>query len=828
MEFFSHAETGKDEKRRGSKTMAEHTHGVRDKAISHLVKDLGFSFTSPTIEEFLNDICLLHDLGKYSSFFQKYLLGEKVEPQLKSHARLGAYAFFHKWFEKDKVLAYWGYFLIKNHHGSLHWPKDENKEALISKSEYTEKERLFIEQKVTLSKHWKKIEADLNSAGLEIHLKMPEYREFRQHINKIIINRSDIQDYFFLNYLFSLLIEADKLDASQTVPYERINLPSHAVDDLIKSKKKSDSLHNRLRNQVRQEVLQSLDNEGILNCHLFTLTAPTGIGKTLTALDFALKLREKLPDRPQIITALPFINIIEQTLDEYEKVLGSSGARILGHYQYADIFGDLDQELKDNGEQDAERQYARKRMELSTWQSDIVVTSFVQMLQTLIGNRNRMLLKFHHLANAIVIMDEVQNISLEQAPFIGSMIYFCYRFLKTRFILMTATKPLIFELAQREVIRKYEPDVNIFSEIHELLPKPERIYHAFNRTRIIPLLQQPLESEEDFCALFSKHWKAGQSCLIVCNKVNRSLAVFEAINAYLKENKLNNRLYYLSTNILPVDRMGLIDKIKDELKESNSSKPILVATQVVEAGVDLDFDCGFRDLGPIDAIVQVAGRINRENSAQREGSPLYVFDFGDCADVYGGLTAQQAKKALGNMPIEEPAYFGLVDTYFGKVSDGDMADFSEARARFEGVKTIYYTDGLSLKTQTRPERLPISDFQIIKNAPYYITVFVEKSEQAQKAKTAFLNMLAATDREEKDRLKSVFDREHRTVFQQYTLPVPLTYTSGLSLLVPGFTDLKILYVSIEDHEKWYKFPGTGFDRTQAKTEQLDRNKQWSL
>lgn len=828
MEFFSHAETGKDKKRRGSKTMAVHTHGVREKALRHFAPRLGFSITGFTGEELLNDICLLHDLGKYSSFFQKYLLGERVDPQLKSHARLGAYAFFNKWFERDPVLAYWGYFLIKNHHGSLHWPKDENKEALITKSEYLEKKHLFSQQKDSLSNQWKKIEIDLNSTGLEIHLKMPEYRDFRHHISKVIINRSDIQDYFLLNYLFSLLIEADKLDASQTAPYERINLPSHAVDDLIKSKKKSDSLHNRLRNQVRQEVLQSLDNEGILNCYLFTLTAPTGIGKTLTALDFALKLREKLPDRPQIITALPFINIIEQTLDEYEKVLGSSGARILGHYQYADIFGDLDQELKDDGELDAERQYARKRMELSTWQSDIVVTSFVQMLQTLIGNRNRMLLKFHHLANAIVIMDEVQNISLEQAPFIGSMIYFCSRFLRTRFILMTATKPLIFELAQRELISKHEPDVNILSGIHELLPQPERIYQAFNRTRIIPLLQPSLESEKDFCALFSRYWKAGQSCLIVCNKVNRSLEVYEAIKSYLEEKKLNNRLYYLSTNVLPADRMGLIEKIKDELKEPNSPKPILVATQVVEAGVDLDFDCGFRDLGPIDAIVQVAGRINRENSAQREGSPLYVFDFGDCADVYGGLTAQQAKKALGNTPIEEPAYFSLVDTYFGKVSDGDMADFSEARARFEGVKTIYYTDGLSLKTQARRERLPINDFQIIKSAPYYITVFVEKSDQAQKARTAFLNMLAATDKEEKERLKSVFDREHRNVFQQHTLPVPIAYTSGLPLLVPGFADLKILYVSEDELEKWYKFPGTGFDRTQAKTEQLDRNKQLSL
>ncbi|MCB9346200.1 MAG: hypothetical protein H6573_01645 [Lewinellaceae bacterium] len=96
---------------------------------------------------------------------------------------------------------------------------------------------------------------------------------------------------------------------------------------------------------------------------------------------------------------------------------------------------------------------------------------------------------------------------------------------------------------------------------------------------------------------------------------------------------------------------------------------------------------------PIDAIVQVAGRINRENNIERTGSPLYVFDFGDCADVYSILTANQAKKALGKQAIEEPDYFDLVDNYFGKVADEDMVDYSEARARFKGVQTIYYTDG---------------------------------------------------------------------------------------------------------------------------------------
>jgi CRISPR-associated endonuclease/helicase Cas3 len=261
-----------------------------------------------------------------------------------------------------------------------------------------------------------------------------------------------------------------------------------------------------------------------------------------------------------------------------------------------------------------------------------------------------------------------------------------------------------------------------------------------------------------------------------------------------------------------------------ETLASDGPKPILVATQVVEAGVDLDFDCGFRDLGPIDAIVQVAGRINRENSKDREGAPLYVFDFGDCADVYGGITAQQAKKALGSAPIEEPDYFNLVDTYFGKVADNEIADFSESRARFKGVKSLYYTGKKEDKQSDINWRIPVCDFSVIENMPWYVTVFIEKSEDAKEARLAFLQMLGARDKEEKRRLKAQFDQKYKNVFQQHTLPVPKYYTTGLSLLVPDFQDLNILYVPAEEVGNWYDYPDTGFKRKRATEEIATREK----
>src|SRR5690606_2687433 len=198
-----------------------------------------------------------------------------------------------------------------------------------------------------------------------------------------------IQDYFLINYLFSLLIEADKLDASDTQPYRLKSINPKSVDDRFGSQISANHdltlmTNNEVRNYCRKVVVSHLGNDNILDQYLFTLTAPTGIGKTMTALDFALKLKSKIKHRQniesRIIYALPFINIIEQALNEYKDTLPED-INILGHYQYADIFGEEKNYQNDDG---AEINYNQKLMALDTWQADVVITSFVQFFETLI------------------------------------------------------------------------------------------------------------------------------------------------------------------------------------------------------------------------------------------------------------------------------------------------------------------------------------------------------------------------------------------------------------------------------------------------------------
>ncbi len=215
--------------------------------------------------------------------------------------------------------------------------------------------------------------------------------------------------------------------------------------------------NNPLRTKVRKNVIERLESLDLTTQKIFTLTAPTGVGKTFTALDVALKLRHLVPSlyKAQIIYALPFINIIEQGFEEYQKAIGEQ-ANVLAHYQYADVFGQESKEDKGYKFDDYEPSYNQKLMELDTWQSDIVVTSFVQFFHTLIGYKNKLLKKFSHYANAIVILDEVQTLRLGQLPLLGAILYYLTKYLNTYVILMTATKPKILELAYREILEKGE------------------------------------------------------------------------------------------------------------------------------------------------------------------------------------------------------------------------------------------------------------------------------------------------------------------------------------------------------------------------------------
>jgi CRISPR-associated endonuclease/helicase Cas3 len=278
-------------------------------------------------------------------------------------------------------------------------------------------------------------------------------------------------------------------------------------------------------------------------------------------------------------------------------------------------------------------------------------------------------------------------------------------------------------------------------------------------------------------------------------------------------NTFNNPIYYLSTNIIPADRLRIIDDIKRDLK--NRKSPILISTQVIEAGVDVDFDMGWRGLAPIESIVQVAGRINRENSIERRYSPLYVIDLGDSNKIYGTISETQSRKALDKEEIIEPDYFQLVEEYFWNLSSKNS--YKESRKLFEGMKRLRYDGHIT------EDYIPVSHFNIIKGGLNTVSVFIELNITAEKAKIAFLKRFQAKSRKEKYELKENFDRYFKKDFYQYVVNIPSYLTEELPLLDDNYENLNIKYVSMDKIKDWYS-SSIGFNRERVINMKEETNK----
>jgi CRISPR-associated endonuclease/helicase Cas3 len=759
--FYSHA--GKFKGREITpKLLRAHTLGVTKKALDQ-ISPLAFG---KDMHKLCTQIGLYHDLGKYTPHFQNYLLKiGAFNPRLKQHAMFGAYVLLQKYLKNGGLAAdaFLSFFIIRHHHADLTNFEDIK---ILCEAECPEY-RVFQAQLKSMEDDIPQIAAELEETALTAWMSFPEEGIFKETYLQFYKERN-IQHYFEINYLYSLLIEADKLDASETPVYQRIkDIDISAVGTFISRFKE-----NELRNQVRNQVVARLGDMNLDKTRLFTLTAPTGVGKTLTVLDFALHLRESAPElkRGQIIYALPFINIIEQGLDVYHQVFKDSAVEILAHYQYADVFGTGNRREDFCGE---ETDYYQRAMEQDTWQSDIVITSFVQLLHTLIGSRNKLLKKFNHFADSILILDEVQTIRLDLLPIVGAALFYLTRFLNTRVVLMTATKPEIMRLAHQKILSKEGFSLED-CDATELLENFSQIFASYQRTKIVPLLLDDLgkmEAEQTFLNnIFSQKWSPEKSCLIVVNKVNRSINLFEAVKKYIAQSNYQNPVYCLSTNIVPAHRLKRIEQIKADI--SAGRKPILVATQVVEAGVDLDFDMGFRDLGPIDSIIQVAGRINRQSNPlapSEPHKPLFILDFKDCEQVYGKTTEWQARHALsGHTEFLEADYLNLVTAYFEEMTDSGV-QFGKSLKTFDAMRELRFGD-------------LDKHFNVIEESPHTRSVFVLCDDRAQEVQIAFKRW---QDKDDLDMTQERFEKDFKRDFQQRIIAIPKWYTNELNELTPN-------------------------------------------
>ncbi|MEM3470584.1 MAG: CRISPR-associated helicase Cas3' [Thermoproteota archaeon] len=757
---------------------------------------------------------LVHDLGKYTPYFQAYLKEQKrFEEGLEHHSFFGAVCgayLLHARLQKlpeapgKEFLPLLGYLVIYRHHGDLVAPAAAlpplgNPEKATG--ELCHSIRAFKKQLQELKKTpgWASEWEELGLAEILEFLKNPRLSELFEELDGLTykLKRQEEEEgaRFCLwgQLLFSALIDADKFGAAAITLPERHYIPADLVERFLqqqrpKPRHEMDCLRQEFQQAVRKSVesLKSTELPG----RTLALTAPTGLGKTLAALDAALRLREKLRElwgnsyAPRIIYALPFINVIEQNYHEFHRVFSFwtennnvPETLLLRHHYLTEITYREPAAHPDN------LPLEQALLLTEAWESEVVITTFVQVFQTLLGHRNRFLKKLHNLIGSILILDEVQSIPMEYWPVTAKTFETLQRELGLTVLQMTATRPLIFP------------------QVQELYPNPAALFRHQRRTRlIIHRKEVPLDTwAEQALRLYEEHG----SLLCVLNTVRASLEIYkllrdklQGVESYdLKPPNRRNWLVYLSTNIVPWQRRTRINAIKQHLRKGG--RVLVVSTQVVEAGVDLDFPATLRDLGPVDSVIQVAGRCNREG--QRQMGDVYVLPLegGGCARVYGAIHTYVAKRVLleGPSKREEPEYAKLVEQYF-----------QEARKRLSSERSDELWRAYIRLAYDCLEEPTLSEFHLIES-PEQVPIFVALSPKREQLIEAF----------KRDVLKESDVRKRRMAYLRYRRRLhdfmvrPLLYRA-ISNLPPALDSARprgIRWVPYEQLRNFYS-EETGF------------------
>ncbi len=410
--------------------------------------------------------------------------------------------------------------------------------------------------------------------------------------NKLGISlQNKLQLELIIRLIFSALIDADRLDtASHTegINYQKINYPPIIeLRNKFESKRlqiiKSSQAATEV-NRIREEIYNYCLESGKFERGVYKLCAPTGAGKTFALQGFALNhaITNKLN---RIIYAAPFTTIIEQTAEIYRNMFGSD--IVLEHHSA----------LRE--EPDKTDDMNMTRLAVQNWDSPVIVTTNVKLLESLFSNHPSKCRKVHNIANSVVVIDEVQALPANLMTPILSMLQNLVDYAGCSILLCTATQPA------------YEFIKNTNCQPKEIIPQPQIAKHFTQLKRVeYSYVKEEWNWQDVKINIQSKDL---QQVLIIANTTNDAKNGFKEISSIFQEN-----CYHLSTRMYPKHRLNVLNKVKHLLL--NNQPCCLVSTQLIEAGIDLDFSDGYRVLGPLDSIIQSGGRINRNGKLNRLGT----------------------------------------------------------------------------------------------------------------------------------------------------------------------------------------------------------------
>ncbi|TWG31286.1 CRISPR-associated helicase Cas3' [Geobacillus sp. C56-T2] len=533
---------------------------------------------------------LLHDLGKFHPLFQDYLQKQADGERSRSvpHAIWGAVFIYHLYWRKMRHPYAWQWFAlpIAGHHAGLH----SSAYLSLVLEENLENQRLHY---------------------LEI-LKQAE-RFLEKMVFPIIKNMEELPSFsatereMWIRFVFSALVDADYLDTERHFQPELSSLraPIASITDLWNrfvadqeqlASHADDTAVNRIRREVYEECVRAASGpQGV-----YRLTVPTGGGKTRSSLAFALKHAvEHGLDR--VIVAIPYTSIIEQTADVYRGVFGNDA--VLEHHSQIEA---------DDEKEEAGERLIQHRLAAENWDAPLIVTTTVQLFDSLFSHRPSKVRKLHNLSRSVVILDEIQALPPELLKPTLDALAMLVRHCQTTVVLSSATQPFFEESRFLDVFSKIE--------VKEMLPLLTVDRHFQQMQRVdYEIWKSPVSLQQ-----LAHFIREQPQILVVFNTRKEAKECIELLQE-------DEAVFHLSTLLCGAHRRRILEEVRERLK---TNQPVrLISTQVVEAGVDLDFPIVMREIGPLDRIVQAAGRCNREGKSEK--GKVIIFETEDMPSPKG-------------------------------------------------------------------------------------------------------------------------------------------------------------------------------------------------
>ena len=592
---------------------------------------------------------MLHDIGKYSLAFQDKIKNNSNRQV--DHSTAGAKACF----EKGGMYSFMSY-CIAGHHSGL---PDYGSSSDPGNAP-------------TLQGRKKKHIEDCDAYKSEIHI--PE-------IKTLPFDPKDSPDLdfslsVFIRMLYSCLVDADFLDTEYFMKEGRTQREAGEEPSVLLEKLKKHVAGWLLNedtetvNGRRTEILRHCFECGHKERGIFQLTVPTGGGKTIASLAFALQHAVK-NQMDRVIYVIPYTSIIEQNAAVFRKILGEQNV-LENHYNV-----------------DYESTEELKPMQLASenWDKPVVVTTNVQFFESLFANKSSKCRKLHNIANSVIIFDEAQMLPTDYLkPCIAVMEELAANF-RSSIVLCTATQPALSPFFQRKM------------PVTELCPRVEEQFRFFER---VTFQNVGTISEDELIEKLQKEEQA----LCIVNTKKRAQRLYQKMKG--------EGVFHLSTAMYPKHRRRVLDKIRQLVKDGK--RCILISTSLVEAGVDLDFCTVYRQLAGVDSMIQAAGRCNREGKRDAQDSFAYLFQFEEKEYVPGQQLQIDVSKMLLSEGEDISSLHGI-EKYFEALYHfrGESLDKKKI---FEEFKDKRYNFAKAAK-----------EFKLIEENT--LTVFISREEEAE-------------------------------------------------------------------------------------------------